>query len=83
MAFRLHLSSSYFRVLFKDVTGLPPVEYLNRLRIVKSLQYLQADDLSIANAAARVGIYDPNYYSRLFKKVMGVPPRYFKNISAL
>lgn len=83
LAFRLHLSSSYFRVLFKDVTGLPPVEYLNRLRIVKSLQYLQADDLSIANAAARVGIYDPNYYSRLFKKVMGVPPRYFKNISAL
>ncbi len=80
LAFRLHLSSSYFRALFKDVTGLPPGEYLNRLRIVKSLQYIQKDDLSISTAAAKVGIYDPNYYSRLFKKIMGAPPRYFKNI---
>lgn len=80
LAFSLHLSNSYFRAIFKDVTGLPPIEYLNRLRIVKSLQYLQSDNLSIADAAARVGIYDPNYYSRLFKKIMGVQPRYFKNI---
>lgn len=74
----LHLSNSHFRAVFKNVTGLPPTDYLNRLRIVKSLQYLQTNDVSIADVAARVGIYDPNYFSRLFKKIMGVPPKYFK-----
>ncbi|MCH1984511.1 AraC family transcriptional regulator [Ruminococcus sp. OA3] len=74
------LSPSYFRAIFKDVTGLTPIEYLNRMRIVKSLEYLEMEQLSITDAAARVGIFDSNYYSRLFKKVMGYSPRYFKSI---
>lgn len=81
MAENLHLSGSHFRRLFKDVTGMPPGEYINRLRVVKSLQIMQKDGASIAEAAERVGIYDANYFSRLFKKIMGVPPRYYKNIN--
>lgn len=75
------LSPSYFRTLFKDVTGLSPIEYLNRMRIVKSLEYLEMDKCTIGDAAAKVGIYDRNYYSRLFKKVMGYSPKYFKSIN--
>lgn len=56
------------------------MEYLNRMRIVKSLEYLNVEGISIADAAAKVGIYDANYFSRMFKKVMGYSPRYFKNI---
>jgi len=74
------LSPGYFRSIFKDVTGLTPLEYLNRMRIVKSLEYLEKEQLSIIDAAAKVGFYDANYYSRLFKKVMGYSPRYFKSI---
>lgn len=74
------MSDSYFRFIFKDVTGLPPLEYLNRIRIIKSLEYLQVQDLSISEAAALVGIFDSNYFSRIFKKIMGYPPSYFKNI---
>ena len=35
----------------------------------------------LAEAAAQVGIYDANYFSRLFKKYLGYAPRYFKHIS--
>lgn len=76
----LHITPNYFRSIFKDVTGLSPVDYLNRIRIVKSLEYLQMGELSVSEAAAKVGIYDANYFSRLFKKVMGYSPRYFKRI---
>lgn len=76
----IHLSSSYFRAIFKDITGLSPTDYLNRIRIVKSLEYLQSEDLSVAESAEKVGILDANYFSRLFKKIMGYSPRYFKNI---
>lgn len=73
-------SEGYFRSIFKDVTGLAPVEYLNRLRIVKSLEYMEKDHLMVSEAAEKVGIYDPAYYSRLFKKILGYSPRYFKSI---
>lgn len=73
-----HLSAGHFRKVFKQVSGLTPVEYLNRLRIVKSLAYLQAEGLSVSEAAARVGVTDANYYTRLFKRVIGYSPRYFK-----
>lgn len=78
IAEELFLSPAYFRSLFKDVTGMTPTDYLNRMRIIVSLEYLEQEDLSIAEAAERVGIYDSNYYSRLFKKIMGYSPRYFK-----
>ena len=74
------LSESYFRMLFKDVTGLTPLEYMTRLRIIKSLEFMQRDGVTIRQAAEMVGIYDPNYFSRMFKKVMGYPPSYFKKI---
>jgi YesN/AraC family two-component response regulator len=80
IAENVYLNPNYFRGLFKDVTGLTPMEYLNRMRIVKSLEYLNMEEVSIADAAARVGIYDANYFSRMFKKVMGYSPRYFKKL---
>ncbi|MCH1980889.1 AraC family transcriptional regulator [Lawsonibacter sp. OA9] len=80
LAKKSYWSEGYFRAIFKDVTGLAPVEYLNRLRIVKSLEHMEKDHLMISEAAEKVGIYDPSYYSRLFKKVIGYSPRYFKSI---
>lgn len=81
LAEQCYMSPGHFRSIFKDVTGLTPVEYLNRMRIVKSLEYLELEKCTIADAAAKVGIFDANYYSRLFKKIMGYSPRYFKSIS--
>ena len=68
-------SPNYFRKLFKDFTGLSPVEYINRLRIIKAYTYLQNTDLCMSDIAANVGIYDANYFSRLFKQYMGCSPR--------
>ncbi len=81
MADQVTLSVSYFRTIFKEVTGMSPLDYLNRIRIIKALEYLSSDDMPVAEAAARVGIYDSNYFTRLFKKIIGYPPRYFKRIA--
>lgn len=77
LAAQVHLSEKYFRQVFKDVIGMPPVEYLNRQRVIHSLIYLQKG-CSVSEAGARVGWEDANYYSRVFKRVMGYPPKYFK-----
>lgn len=72
-----NLSTNHFRKLFKDVTGLSPVEYINRLRITKACSYLNNSDMNMSEIAASVGIYDTNYFSRLFKNFMGCSPRQY------
>lgn len=77
---RMHnISPGYFRTIFKAATGLPPVEYLNRLRIVRAIEYLKDETLSINDISVAVGIYDANYFSRLFRKIIGFSPREFRN----
>lgn len=76
------MTLSYFRTVFKRMIGLPPTDYLNRMRVLRALELLQTTDLTIAETAMQVGIYDANYFSRLFKKIIGYPPRYFKAIDA-
>ena len=75
-----NITITYFRSIFKSITGLSPVEYLNRVRILRALELLQATALSVAEVSERVGIYDTNYFSRLFKQIIGYPPSYFKAI---
>lgn len=67
-------STNHFRKLFRDATGLSPVKYLNRLRITKACEYMQKEQRSAREAAELVGFIDMNYFSRMFKQVMGVPP---------
>lgn len=74
------ITSTYFRSIFKSIVNMSPIDYLNHVRISKALELLQVTNLSISEIASRVGIYDANYFSRLFKKVTGYPPRYFKSI---
>lgn len=79
LAERVHWSAGHLRWVFKEVTGLAPTEYMNRLRVIKSLEYMQEEHLNVSQAAERVGFYDPGYYSRLFKKIMGYSPKYFSS----
>lgn len=65
---------SRFFQLFKKKTGLPPNEYLIRLRIRKSRELLTRTDLSIAEIAERTGFSDAAFFSRTFKRLVGVPP---------
>jgi AraC-like DNA-binding protein len=69
------LSPNHLRKLFKDSTGLSPVEYVNRQRIARACEYLQKSDLPVGDIAGIVGIYDSNYFTRLFKHIMGCTPK--------
>ncbi|MDO4616124.1 MAG: AraC family transcriptional regulator [Lachnospiraceae bacterium] len=74
LAEKYSFSPNHFRKIFKDVTGFSPVTYMNRLRIIRACDYIQNQGKSIHEAAELVGIYDLNYFSRLFKKIMGCSP---------
>lgn len=75
-----NLSVSRYSEIFKKKTGYSPIQYFNKLKIEKSCQYLYFTDLGIKEICAKIGYYDPYYYSRAFKKLMGMPPSKYRKI---
>ena len=77
LAARAGLSPSYFRMLFKRLTGHAPVQYQNRVRVSRAKDLLISGECNVTEAALHVGFENIYYFSRLFKKVEGVSPSEF------
>lgn len=73
------LSVSRMMALFSEVVGMSPVVYINRFRVSASCELLAQSDMSIAEIANAVGVEDPLYFTRIFRKVMGVSPREYRS----
>ena len=69
-----HLSVGRFAHLFKESTGVSPYDYLLRIRIDEAKGLLLRSDLSVAEVAERVGFSDQSYFSKAFRKAVGVSP---------
>ena len=65
--------SHLYRVFMANV-GQSPIDYLTGYRISEACSLLKNSHLSIAEIAVSVGFFDQFYFSRVFKKVKGVPP---------
>jgi len=68
------VGSSRFYKMFRKMTGLSPLKYLITRRMGASLRLLADPNVSVTEAAHSVGYPDEYYFSRLFKKQMGLTP---------
>ena len=76
-----YLSDSRFREVFRETFGMPPSEFIIRLRISRACELLQVSDLSVTQVAEICGYQDPLYFSRLFYKKMGISPQSYRKNS--
>jgi len=74
----VHLSKNYFANLFKKEMGESFLEHLTRVRIEKA-KTLLTGELKTADIGHLVGIPDPKYFSKVFKKIAGVSPSEYRN----
>ncbi|MCM3698179.1 AraC family transcriptional regulator [Paenibacillus macerans] len=74
----VHLNPHYFSKIFKQEYGETFIDFVTRLRIDKAISLIQAGSLTLKEVCFDVGYKDPNYFSRVFKKITGVPPTEFK-----
>jgi AraC-like DNA-binding protein len=71
------VSRSHLYRLFMTYINMPPNEYLTRYRINKAAAFLKDCGLTVGEAAYSTGFSDQLYFSRVFKKYMGMPPSKF------
>ncbi|MCD8356922.1 MAG: helix-turn-helix domain-containing protein [Clostridia bacterium] len=74
VAGQVHLSKSYLCRILKDELGCTFTEYTNRLRIERSKMYLHRSNMPLSEIACAVGFDDQSYFTRIFKRQVGVPP---------
>ncbi len=72
IATHLGISSGYLHALFKEVTGLSLMDYVNRYRVEQACTMVSNTSMSLREIGELVGIPDPSYMSRLFKKITGL-----------
>ncbi|MCQ2082481.1 MAG: response regulator [Lachnospiraceae bacterium] len=72
------ISPYYFSKIFKEGCGENFIEYLTNIRIEKAKELLSDTDMSMKEICSMCGYSDPNYFSRTFKKNVGVTPTEYK-----
>lgn len=78
LADRMAMSISQLNRKINGVTGYSTMSYVLKLKLNKAERMLVEKDLSITEVSDNCGFYDPNYFSRAFKKEYGVSPTYYK-----
>lgn len=75
----LQLSKSYINAVFKKYADRAPIDFFINLKMQEACKLLKSTDLYIAEIGQRLGYEDQYYFSRIFKKVIGVSPTEYRN----
>lgn len=70
----VHLSEDRFNHLFKEGTGLSPLQYINEIRLKKAYHMLKKGTFTASEVADAVGFSDYNHFGRLYKRYFGCTP---------
>ncbi|MGL5346610.1 MAG: PocR ligand-binding domain-containing protein [Peptostreptococcaceae bacterium] len=73
------ISSSYLSHLFKEELNCTVNDYITRIRIEKSIELMSKRELSVQIISKQVGFKSQSYFTKIFKKYMGVTPVYYRN----
>ena len=79
-AAQLNVNPSYLSTLFKKETGYTLTEYVNRRRIEHAIFLLNSTDMQVQTIATYCGIPDVNYFTKMFKKMIGKTPKEYRQM---
>lgn len=68
------LSKFHFIRQFQQCTNVTPMKFVTKVRIEKAMKLLKETDLTLDEIAGHVGYANGNYFSKVFRSVVGVSP---------
>jgi len=78
LAEHVYLTPTYLSSMFKKSTGKTISEYIIEVRIEKSKDFLMDSQMKLYEVARKVGYNDPNYYAKVFKRLVGYTPSEYR-----
>ncbi len=63
---------------FKQATGVPPIEYLQQIRIESAKKLFEQTNQNIAEVVINTGYTDPKSFRKVFRKIVGMTPVEYK-----
>ncbi|MCL3779022.1 AraC family transcriptional regulator [Prolixibacteraceae bacterium JC049] len=76
---QLHLSPKYFSDLVRNETGRNAMDHIHHFILEKAKNRLLSTNDSVNEIAYELGFEYPQYFSRIFKKKIGVSPLQYRN----
>ncbi|MFN8526237.1 MAG: helix-turn-helix domain-containing protein [Chloroflexota bacterium] len=70
----VHMAERTFKRRFTSATGLPPLAYVQHLRVEDAKRRLERTETTVDEISWQVGYEDPAFFRRLFKRVTGMAP---------
>ena len=74
----VELSPFHFSRVFKQTTGLSPLQFVTRERITRAQQMMRETKRSLIEIALEVGYTSPSAFAQVFRRVVGVTPTEFR-----
>lgn len=79
LAIEVGYSPTYLSTLFKKETNYSPISYFSHLKILKACEFLDYTNMKVKEVSFNLGYSDPYYFTKDFKKKMGLSPRNYRN----
>ena len=75
----VELSPFHFSRVFKQATGMSPLQFVTRERITRAQQLIRETSRSLIEVALEVGYTSPSHFAKVFRRVTGVTPTEFRS----
>ena len=72
------MSRSVLYAKIKQSMSMKPIDFVRHIRIMRASELLQQTDDTLASISFEVGFSDPKYFSKVFKKEMGIVPSEYR-----
>ena len=79
LAATARLSKYHFANKYKSLTGYSPIKHFLNMKMEHACHLLDSSNLSVKGVASALGYDDPLYFSRLFRKTIGLSPRAYRS----
>ena len=81
IAVAMGMSRSVLYGKIKNAVGMKPIDFVRHIRIMRATELLCNTDETLSSIAYSLGFSDPKYFSKVFKKEMGIIPSEYRENS--